>query len=83
MDYRIDDEAAALRAALLEFLRERMPDPGTEPGDAARRIAAARLQRLEERVRDAMLVRAGRAGGGDSFLLPLDHFSMLISACTA
>ncbi|MBW0093468.1 acyl-CoA/acyl-ACP dehydrogenase [Pseudonocardia sp. KRD-184] len=39
MDYRIDDEAAALRSALLEFLRERMPDPGTEPAPAARRAA--------------------------------------------
>jgi alkylation response protein AidB-like acyl-CoA dehydrogenase len=39
MDYRIDDEAAVLRAALLEFLRDRMPDPGTEPGPAAQRAA--------------------------------------------
>lgn len=31
MDYRIDDEVAALRAALLRFLRDRMPDPGAEP----------------------------------------------------
>ncbi|MBW0100935.1 acyl-CoA dehydrogenase family protein [Pseudonocardia sp. KRD291] len=39
MDYRIDDETAALRSALLEFLRERMPDPGTEPAHAVRRTA--------------------------------------------
>ncbi|MCX6462246.1 MAG: acyl-CoA dehydrogenase family protein [Pseudonocardiales bacterium] len=36
MDHRIDDETAALRAALLEFLRERMPDPGAEPGPGTR-----------------------------------------------
>lgn len=39
MDYRIGDEGAALRSALLEFLRERMPDPSTEPAPPARYAA--------------------------------------------
>lgn len=41
MDYRFDAETVALRTALLEFLRGRMPDPGAEP-DADRRRDAWR-----------------------------------------
>ena len=39
MDYRIDDDVAALNAALLQFLRERMPDPAAEPARDVRLAA--------------------------------------------
>lgn len=39
MDYRIDDEAAALRATLREFLEARMPDPAAELDKSARAAA--------------------------------------------
>lgn len=39
MDYRIDDEAATLRATLREFLEARMPDPAAEPDKNARAAA--------------------------------------------
>ncbi|CAN5627354.1 acyl-CoA dehydrogenase family protein [soil metagenome] len=39
MDYQIDDEVAALRTTLLGYLRERQPDPVTEPGRDTRLAA--------------------------------------------
>lgn len=41
MDYRIDPEADEMRTALVAFLRDRLPDPGSEP-DRDRRAGAWR-----------------------------------------
>ncbi|MCF7550795.1 acyl-CoA dehydrogenase family protein [Pseudonocardia sp. WMMC193] len=47
MDHRIDDDDTQLRAALLRFLRERLPDPGAEPDRARRRAAWSELVAAE------------------------------------
>jgi alkylation response protein AidB-like acyl-CoA dehydrogenase len=60
MDYRIDDDVAVLRGALLEFLRERLPDPAGEP------TCDARLAAWRELVASEWLEHCAAATGVDS-----------------